>query len=96
MADCTILVVLNRVDDGSVERNTVELEHVIVPSDPVVTQLVEPNMEMPSRRSQYIRKLTFYDDYVCLHKSHFNLGQANDPNNFSEAMSCSDSDDWVI
>lgn len=42
-----------------------------------------------------IRRPTLLDNYVYLHESDFNIGQFNDLNSFDEAISSSDSDNWV-
>lgn len=52
----------------------------------VVNQLVEPNVEILLRRSQQIRRLEFFDDYVYLHDSDFDIGYANDPNSFKQCF----------
>ena len=42
-----------------------------------------------------VRKSTIPSDYVVyLQESHYNIGVKNDPENFSQAVSCKDSDLW--
>lgn len=71
---CSNYVEYNRHE--SIERNTVE--PIVLPSDPVVNQPAESNVEIPLKRSQMIT-LAISNDYIYLHQSDLNIGQSNDP-----------------
>lgn len=68
----------NRIYDIHVERNTVMPKPIIIPNDYIFIRLEEPNVEIPSRRSQSIIRPALSNDYVYLYESDFNVGQCNE------------------
>jgi hypothetical protein len=50
----------------------------------------------PLRRSQRVRKQTVFPDYeTYLSEDMYDIGKADDPNSFREAVSCENSAKWV-
>lgn len=78
------------IDDACNDRDILEPQPITVPIDPTIDQSTEPDKEIPSRRSQRIKTPALSNDYIYLNESDINFGQANDPNNFNEALPCSE------
>ena len=54
------------------------------------------NKEVPLRRSQRTRWQAIFNDYmVCLQKNNYDMNDDSDPINFSKAISCVNSIEWV-
>lgn len=80
------------IDDAFVERNTVEFEPANFPNNPLVNQPIDPDIEILLGICKQIRRPALPNDYIYLHKSDFNIGQATNPRSFHEVVSCSNGD----
>ena len=101
----TLVIIHNtpQVQTG-VEQPIIKVPQVAnnIPVDEVVPEIIEQlveqhdpqeNFDSTLSRSTRDRKLAISSDYVvCLQESDFNIGVENDPENFSQAMSCKESD----
>ena len=57
----------------------------------------QPQLEVPIRRSARERRKAISDDFVVyLNEHEFDMGLKDDPTSFSQAISCSDSDKWIL
>lgn len=74
-SDCFVLIVLRSTDNASNDRSTVEPQPT-VPNGPFTNKPIEPDIEIPLRRSQRIRIPSLLDDYVSLHENDFNIRQS--------------------
>lgn len=61
------------IDDESVERNNIEPKPFIITNDSAVSQHAKPNIEIPLRGSQRIRRPTLSDYYVYLQRSKLSM-----------------------
>lgn len=66
-------MVLKKVDEAAVHRNTIEPQPGANPNHPVISQPIERDVEIPLRSSQLIERLTLSDDYVYLHENDLKL-----------------------
>ena len=65
------------------------------PAQPVVQPAPQENIDATLRRSTRTRKSVLPSDYVVyLQESDYNIGAVNDPETFSQAMSCNESELW--
>ena len=61
----------------------------------MVNQVIYEDVDSILRKSTRVRKLVIPNDYVVyIQKSDYNIGVANDLNNFSQAMSYKESELW--
>ena len=68
---------------------------VVQPAQPVVQPTTQENVDATLRRSTRTRKSALPSDYVVyLQESDYNIGAVNDPEMFSQAMSCNESELW--
>src|SRR3954468_21191683 len=70
-------------------------QHSPEPVQPVVQLASQENVDATLRKSTRTRKSALPSDYIVyLQESDYNIGAVNDPETFSQAMSCNESELW--
>jgi hypothetical protein len=84
---------LSHADNDLVDQ--VVQEEPLVNEQPVGQLDPQENVDPTLRRSTRMRKTAIHEDYyVYLQESDFNVGAENDPETFSQAISCNESSQW--
>lgn len=83
MLDCFSSDWFERIEDVPIDRNIPEPQPASGFIDHVSNQPIEPAVEMPLRRSQWIRSSTMSDNYGYLHENDFDVGRPNVFNSFA-------------
>ncbi|RVX19855.1 Retrovirus-related Pol polyprotein from transposon TNT 1-94 [Vitis vinifera] len=99
----TTVYILNRVPTKVVPKTPFELwkvDQLVQDSPKIVEQPVEQrdpqeHVDATLRRSTRVRKTTIPSDYVVyLQESDYDIGTENDPETFSQAINCKESNLW--
>ena len=81
--------------DNIVQHSPEPAQPIVQPAQPVMQPAPQENVDATLRRSTRTRKSALPSDYIVyLQESDYNIGAVNDPETFSQAMNCNESELW--